>query len=98
MAQALISVTGAGLPQAGLKTYLFTPTGSYLGQYKLTGADGQILFTVPEGVYKFRTDYESNQFWSADSFLAYDIVNPVEITVGGGSFEFTLENLPRNLS
>lgn len=88
MAKAQITVSGAGLPQPDLRVYLFSDTGSYLGQYQTTDTSGQVVFLLPEGMYKFRADYEGSQFWSSVSALAADIVNPVDISVGGGQFTF----------
>ncbi|MCP4671587.1 MAG: hypothetical protein GY857_09795 [Desulfobacula sp.] len=88
MAKAQITVSGAGLPQSNIKVYLFSETNSYLGQYQRTDTSGQVMFLLPEGMYKFRADYEGSQYWSAVSSLAADIVNPVEISVGGGQFTF----------
>ncbi len=91
MAEAQVTVTGSGLPQSGLTVYLFSDTGSYLGQYLNTDVNGQVIFQLPEGMYKFRADYEGSQFWSRVSALAADIVNPVDISVGGGRFTFSAQ-------
>ncbi|MBW1695621.1 MAG: RHS domain-containing protein [Deltaproteobacteria bacterium] len=48
----------------GLKTYLFTPAGAYLGRYEVTDDQGRVLFNLPEKDYKVRVDYLSQQFWS----------------------------------
>ena len=53
-------------PLAGLKVYLFTPSGSYLGQHQLTGSDGQVAFSLPDQSYRVRVDYLGHQFWSED--------------------------------
>ncbi len=90
-ALADVSVAGAGLPQADLKVYLFSGAGSYLGDYKKTDTDGKVSFMIPEGSYTFRADYEGSQYWSSIAALAPDIANPVDISVGGGSFEFIAE-------
>ncbi|MBN1472904.1 MAG: chitobiase/beta-hexosaminidase C-terminal domain-containing protein, partial [Syntrophaceae bacterium] len=97
MAEAWVTVTGCGLPQQGVKIYLFTLSGSYLGLYKTTDASGQVSFRIPEGSYKFRADYQGKQFWSAESALAPDMINPVAVPVGGGSFTLTVtggNNIP----
>ncbi|MCP4672579.1 MAG: hypothetical protein GY857_14895 [Desulfobacula sp.] len=87
-AMAQVSVSGSGLPQSELKVYLFSETGLFLDQYQRTDDSGQVMFRLPEGKYKFRADYEGSQFWSHISELAPDIVNPVDISVGGGQFVF----------
>jgi hypothetical protein len=53
-------------PLAGLKVYLFTPSGSYLGQRLLTDNDGQVAFSLPDQTYRVRVDYRGHQFWSED--------------------------------
>ena len=91
MADAQVTVTGAGLPQEGVKVYLFSASGSYLGIYETTGSDGKVLFRIPESVYKFRADYQGSQFWSGEETLTTDQVNPVNISTGGGSFIVTVQ-------
>ena len=88
-ALAEVSVTGSGLPQPGLKLYLFSEAGSYLGRHLETDESGQATFRLPKGRYTFRTDYEGSQFWSPVADLAPDMANPVEISVGGGEFTFS---------
>jgi len=56
-------------PRAGLKAYLFTPSGSYLGVSANTDVNGQVTFNLPARGYKVRADYLSRQFWS-DVFMA----------------------------
>ncbi len=90
MADAEITVTGAGFPQDGVKVYVFTAAGSYLGLYNTTDSAGKVSFRVPEGVYKFRVDYQGSQFWSAEAALAKDQMNPILISVGGGAFTLTI--------
>jgi hypothetical protein len=89
MADAQVTVTGAGLPQAGIKVYVFSETGSYLGMNSTTDANGQVVFRLPSGIYRFRADYQTSQYWSTATLNA-DMVNPVIISVGGGSFGLTL--------
>jgi len=92
MAEADVTVTGAGLPREGVKVYLFSTSGSYLGVGKETDSEGKARFRVPEGTYKFRADYQGNRFWSGDQVLAAGQVNPVNISTGGGSFTLRVEN------
>ena len=42
------------------------------------------------GTYKFRADFQASQFWSEDTVLQADQVNPLDITTGGGDFTFTV--------
>jgi hypothetical protein len=45
-----------GSPEAGLRVYAFDGT---------TNADGQIMFNLPEGNYRFRADKNGRQYFSA---------------------------------
>lgn len=58
-------------PLEGLKVYLYTSAGSYLGQYKVTDTNGQVSFSLPDREYKVRVDYLGDQYWS-DSFQWLD--------------------------
>ena len=60
------SLQDSVVPIAGTKVYLFTPAGSYLGQYQLTSEDGRVMFSLPDQIYRVRADYLSDQFWSED--------------------------------
>lgn len=91
MAQADLTVTGAGLPQSGIPVYLFNDDSAYLNLWQSTDDHGRVSFTIPEDIYLFRADYEGSQFWTTETFLARDIVNEVGLSVGGGEFAFTLE-------
>jgi hypothetical protein len=90
MADAEITVTGAGFPQQGVNVYVFSGAGSYLGINSITDLEGKVTFRLPEGFYKFRVDYQGSQFWSAEETLTRDQANPILISVGGGSFTFTV--------
>jgi len=52
-----------GAPKAGLPVYAFSG-GAYTGYHGTSDADGQVVFTLPEGDYRFRADYDGVQFWS----------------------------------
>jgi hypothetical protein len=86
MADAEITVTGGGMPQQGIKVYVFSATGTYLGLNQATNTAGKVAFHLPAQSYKFRVDYQGSQYWSAESLLQADQVNPVSVSVGGGSF------------
>ncbi|MBT8363414.1 MAG: hypothetical protein KJP23_01830, partial [Deltaproteobacteria bacterium] len=90
MADAAISVTGAGLPQIGLKVYAYSATDSYLGLSETTNDQGQVRFRLPAGNYSFRVDYQGSRFWSEVEPLTVDLVNEVIVSVGGGSFALTV--------
>jgi hypothetical protein len=58
------SFQGLPAPVGGIKVYLFSPTDTYLGQSKLTDAEGKAIFDLPQKSYKVRADYLGHQFWS----------------------------------
>jgi hypothetical protein len=90
MADARVTVTGSGRALAGVKVYAFTNTGTYLGLNQTTDTDGNALFRLPAGSYKFRADYQCSRFWTDETSLAADQVNPVAIATGGGEFTLTV--------
>ena len=70
-----LSVTlqkAASQPMAGVKLYLFNPSGSYLNRSVVTDAAGQAAFDVSAGTYRIRADYLGYQFWSQDVDVAAD--------------------------
>ena len=91
IADARVTVTGAGLPKESLLVYVFTPAGAYLGINGTTDQTGQVTFRLPEGEYDFRADYQGSQFWARDRMLVADVVNDVAISVGGGAFQLTVK-------
>ncbi len=90
MSDALVTVTGNGLPLSGVKVYLFSAVDSYLNVSATTDSSGMITFRLPAGNYKFRADYQAKQFWSVVETLTADAVVPVSISTGGGSFTLHL--------
>lgn len=52
-----------GAPKEGLKVYAFDGT-TYAGYNKTSDANGQAVFTLPQGNYRFRADYNNVQYWS----------------------------------
>ena len=86
MADAEITVTGAGAPLDGVKVYVFTGSGSYLSQNGTTNADGKITFHLPAGDYKFRADYQGNRYWSDPTTLVAGQVSHISISTGGSAF------------
>ncbi len=90
MADAEITVTGAGQPLFSVPVYAFTVSGSYLNMNQSTNANGKALFRLPAGAYKFRADYQNNQYWSGNETLAAGQVNPIPISTGGGAFTLTV--------
>ena len=90
LSDARVEVTANGLPLPGVTVYVFTQSGTFLGITGVTGGDGQITFRLSAGDYKFRTDYQSSQYWRAEETLTAGQVNTVGIATGGGEFSFTV--------
>jgi RHS repeat-associated protein len=93
-----------GLAQAGLNVYAFngatsTPEWVYTGFSKVTDPNGQAVFILPAGEYRFRADIPSStgagggtQFWSSTenactlpgcTTAAVTVTKPVTVTVAG---------------
>jgi RHS repeat-associated protein len=87
LADVQVGVIGSGLPLEGVRIYVFSETGSYLGVYDTSDSGGQVFFRLPTGKYKFRVDYQGSQYW-AEKTLNAEAMNSVEISTGGGSFTF----------
>jgi RHS repeat-associated protein len=98
MADAVITVTGAGVPQQGVKVYVFSATGSYLGASDTTDDDGKVRFRIPEGSYKFRADKAGNQYWSSVSAMVADFENPVAIEIGATPVTVSISADPATIS
>ena len=79
----LSSFQGVYTPMAGVKTYLFTSSGSYMGKTLTTDASGLVTYDLPEREYKVRGDYLGYQWWSDPfTWTAADVVIPEgEVTV-----------------
>jgi len=89
MSYAMVTVAGNGLALEGVPVYVFSESGSYLGLSNKTDSEGQVLFRLAAGAYKFRADHQGSQYW-AEMNLSADQVTPVEISTGGGRFTFTV--------
>ncbi len=85
MAEAVVTVTGAGLPSANCDVYLFSADNTYLKSKITTDDQGSVRFHLPAQTYRFRADYQTKQYWSGDVVLEADAENPVLISVGGGN-------------
>jgi len=83
MADAEITVTGSGQVLAGVRVYVFSASGSYLGRYGDTGPDGKIVFRLPAGPYKYRADYLGSRYWSEETEITQDQENPTGISADG---------------
>ncbi|KUG24609.1 hypothetical protein ASZ90_005563 [hydrocarbon metagenome] len=91
MADAVITMTGAGMPRADVPIYVFSANNSYLGVTGKTGTDGKVTFRIPAGTYKFRADYQTNQFWTDVQTTVADQVNYINLSDGGGNFTLTVK-------
>jgi len=86
--------TGAG-PARGVRVYLFSGSGSYLGLYESTDTNGKVSFELPVGRdFKFRADILGNQYWSAVTTVSGGGVNNVSVDAGGGLLQVTVEKGP----
>ena len=77
-------------PLAGINVYLFTPSGSYLGQKRVTDENGQARFHLPRQPYKIRRIFWDNNtgrmfFTWTDPTVTVPMAD-VEIIVTGGGF------------
>jgi RHS repeat-associated protein len=64
VAISVVGVDQGSNPMAGVQVYLFTETGAYMGQSRVTDSNGQVFFSLPDQAYKVRADYLGQQFWS----------------------------------
>lgn len=87
------TITVAGTPQPGVKVYLFSEGGSYLGLSSTTDANGKVSFDLPAGhVFKFRADYLSNHYWSDPILITPAGTTHLTVAAGGGTLTITAEN------
>ncbi|MBW1708185.1 MAG: hypothetical protein JRJ86_24030, partial [Deltaproteobacteria bacterium] len=92
---AEVTVTTSAGPAQGVNVYLFTGTGSYLGLYENTDADGKVSFDLPVGRdFKFRADISGNQYWSDVTTIVAGGTNQVPLDAGGGLLQVTVEKGP----
>jgi hypothetical protein len=76
---AQVIATKAGRPVAGLKVYVFSGTGAYLGLSAVTDAEGKAEFLLPNRSYKFRVDERGIPHWSDVEAIVEGQVNPVAV-------------------
>jgi len=86
-----VVISTAGDPVSGARVYLFSSTGSYLGQYADTDSNGRVYFNLPRGVsFKFRADVMGNQYWSDVTQVTGGGTIHVPINTGGGVLRVTV--------
>ena len=79
--QADVHVTLNGSDVFDVPVYLFTETGSYLGQYERTDTLGHAIFLIPANTYKFRVDYNGTQYWSNIVDVLPGVKTDVDVTI-----------------
>jgi hypothetical protein len=83
--------TGTGAVE-GVKVYLFSASGTYLGRYKETDTAGIVFFDLPVGSdYQFRADILGNRYWSDVLKVSGGVTNAVLIDAGGGLLQMTVQ-------
>jgi hypothetical protein len=89
-AVAEVHVTQGAAPIEGVPVYVYTDSDTYLNINGQTDQNGMVSFRLPEGNYKFRADYQNNQYWATEALIAHQ-VNVVNLSTGGGSFTLAVE-------
>jgi len=83
--------TGAGAVE-GVKVYLFSANGTYLGRYQETATAGIVSFDLPVGSnYQFRADILGSRHWSDVLEVSGGVTNFVQIDAGGGLLQMTVQ-------
>jgi YD repeat-containing protein len=62
--QFTLAIDKGSEPLAGVRTYVYNPSGSYLAMYNDSNTNGRVSFNLSSGSYKFRVDHLGYQFWS----------------------------------
>ena len=82
--------TAAGIA-AGVRVYLFSAIGAYLGLYGDSDASGNVSFNLPTGKsFKFRADILGHSYWSDVVSVSSGATILVLINGGGGRFQVSL--------
>lgn len=61
-----------------VRVYTFTANGRYIGVYGNSDSNGELIFNLSDGVYKFRADFRGNQYWSDETTSPQNISAKVE--------------------
>jgi hypothetical protein len=90
-ARAQVTVTLLGHPLIDMPVHVFSAAGAYLGLNAATAGNGQAGFRLPAGDYNFRADYLGSQYFSGNTTLIADQLNPITVSTGGGNFTLTVQ-------
>jgi hypothetical protein len=88
LAQVDLTVVWNGMPLENVPVYLFTGAGSYTGIKYFTDAAGRISYRLPQTQWKFRADYQTNQYWAATDNPVPGQISPLTLSTGGGTLNF----------
>jgi RHS repeat-associated protein len=88
---AEVTVTQGEEVLPDVPVYLFNASMQYLGIYGHTDDQGMAVFRLPNKTFKFRADNLGNQYFSTDTEIIPQGVNPVEVATGGGPFTLRVE-------
>jgi hypothetical protein len=90
LADADVWVSWNGQPLEKVPVFIFNDSGAYLGITGNTDVQGETLFRLPAETFKFRADYLGNRYFSGEHSLLSDVVNPIDIFIGGTTFNLTV--------
>ena len=89
---ATVRVLQGGTPEPGVKVYLFSSAGAYMGRYEVTDEDGNVSFLLPAGEsFKFRADLLGGRFFSETVTVTAGGTNAVDLDTGGGTLTAILD-------
>ncbi len=92
-----VRVSTATGPAQGVRVYLFSESGTYLGIYGITDENGEVTFHLPVGIlFTFRADILGNRYWSEATVIQGGGTNAVSLDAGGGHFQVTLQEDPQH--
>jgi len=83
---------GGQMVKEGVKVYLFSESGAYQSQVKVTDVLGKVVFSLPDRAYKVRADFMGQQFWS-EPFIQTD----AEVIIEEGLASITVTRLNQSL-
>ncbi len=88
---AVVVVTQAGSPLAGIRVEVSSEGGKYLGISELTDADGEARLRLPEGSYRFGAVVQGNRYFGTGA-VAANQVTMIALSTGGGRFDLTVDD------